>query len=313
MAKNKTISNSLLGISLFVVYIPIICFFLFIIGLSKVDAKSFDSTLIRFFNSQGTLLDRSNGNTLIHDGTVGYFLINYNFAGTIGSGSDVYIDLKPNLGFRYNPTISKLTGLDVTYNAVLSNGSVIDVSNYCNDSAHLTKTMYSSTDYGNEYRLTISCQFNSSATFSGFGIRIAPIMQSKSAITRSWFSVDNASYTNTPSDSDKIINNQNQNTNDIINNQDKNTDEIISAIEGGSLDDDTLVDDSGLNDFENKENGLIDEDNLNNISNIDISLDNNTSRFFWDLFTRIINTNSLIYGLIISILSIGIIKLILNR
>ena len=84
-------------------------------------------------------------------------------------------------------------------------------------------------------------------------------------------------------------------------------------MKGGSLKDDTPVDDRPLRDFSESEDDLIDKDNLDKVQDIDISLDTKTSEFFWDTFTRIINTNSLIYGLIISVLSLGIIKLILNR
>lgn len=52
---------------------------------------------------------------------------------------------------------------------------------------------------------------------------------------------------------------------------------------------------------------------MNSINDIDISIDSNTNDFIWDFITSAINTHTRIFGFVVTILSIGIIKLALNR
>ena len=124
---------------------------------------------------------------------------------------------------------------------------------------------------------------------------------------------NNDIISNQNSNAEAIINNQNQNTEDIINNQNSNTDKVIDSIEGDGLTNDTPLDESTKNDYESAEDKLMNEDNLNYINDIDIALDSNSSDFIWDLITRILNTHALVFGAMITILSLGIIKLVLNR
>lgn len=72
---------------------------------------------------------------------------------------------------------------------------------------------------------------------------------------------------------------------------------------------------SNISDFEDYEDA---EDILNEYTDIDfnsvqIDLDPDTNNWVWNTLTSLINTNRLVFGMVISILSIGIIKLILNR
>lgn len=91
------------------------------------------------------------------------------------------------------------------------------------------------------------------------------------------------------------------------------TNDKLDQIMGGELEDNSSVDTSGLDDFNTASDSLVNKDSLNNINKINISVDSQTNTFVWDLITRILNTHSLIFGLMITMLSIGIIKLILNR
>lgn len=67
------------------------------------------------------------------------------------------------------------------------------------------------------------------------------------------------------------------------------------------------------NDYTQNEQQLITEMNKANFTNVEIALDNNSNNFVWQTMTRLLESNALIMGLFISILSIGIIKLVLGR
>lgn len=72
---------------------------------------------------------------------------------------------------------------------------------------------------------------------------------------------------------------------------------------------------ANISDFEDYEDA---EDILNEYTDVDfnsvqIDLDPDTNNWVWNTLTSLINTNRLVFGMVISILSIGIIKLILNR
>lgn len=72
---------------------------------------------------------------------------------------------------------------------------------------------------------------------------------------------------------------------------------------------------ANISDFEDYEDA---EEILNEYTDVDfnsvqIDLDPDTNNWVWNTLTSLINTNRLVFGMIISILSIGIIKLILNR
>lgn len=99
----------------------------------------------------------------------------------------------------------------------------------------------------------------------------------------------------------------------IIANQNKNTEAILNAITGGALKNDTPLDDNELQDYEDAENNLLDEDSLSSINDITINIDSNSNEFVWSLITRMLNTHSLVFGLYITLLSLGLIKLVLNR
>lgn len=66
-------------------------------------------------------------------------------------------------------------------------------------------------------------------------------------------------------------------------------------------------------DYEENEQALLDNMSSMNLNDVSIAIDNNSSGFVWNTLTRFIQSNSLIFSMIISILSIGIIKLMLSR
>lgn len=74
-----------------------------------------------------------------------------------------------------------------------------------------------------------------------------------------------------------------------------------------------LPDDKAFNDYENAEKDLLDKVNQADLDSINIGIDSNSSNFVWDTTTRLIKSHPAVFGMFISILSIGIIKLALGR
>lgn len=99
----------------------------------------------------------------------------------------------------------------------------------------------------------------------------------------------------------------------IIANTNANTDKVVDAIEGDGLTNDTPVDKTTENEYKEAEDALLNEENLNLMDDIEISLDSNSNDFIWSMVTSIVNSHSLIFGFIITILSLGVLKLVLNR
>lgn len=80
-----------------------------------------------------------------------------------------------------------------------------------------------------------------------------------------------------------------------------------------SDEDKELPDDSKYQDYTDTENDLKDKVNEADMSVISIGIDANSSAWVWDTLTRLIQSNSIVFGMFIAILSIGIIKLALGR
>ena len=311
MEKNKIISNKILGISLCFVYIPIILFIIFIIGLSNVEAKPFDSGRIRGFDVNGSQIFSANSGFYSYSGSnFKYAIFNYNIS-NVNAGDTLTFNVKPASTFLVDNVNTHNISLTFTIQALTSSGSVIDITDSCSGSSVKT-TNYENNSFG--FTSNAVCTLAVPSALTQIAIRYViggNTTSVKSLVLNSGLTSSN--YSTDPGEGTLIIQNAIENTNNIINALDEFTQDIVDAFTGGSLDDDTPIDDSGLKDYEETESGLVDEGNLNNINNIDISLDSNTSNFFWKLFTDIINTHTLIYGLIISVLSLGIVKLILDR
>lgn len=68
-----------------------------------------------------------------------------------------------------------------------------------------------------------------------------------------------------------------------------------------------------FNDYQKAENGLFDKMKQADTNNLDVAIDGNSANFVWDTITRFYNSNALLMNFLISILSIGIIKMALGR
>lgn len=129
--------------------------------------------------------------------------------------------------------------------------------------------------------------------------------------------------------SQNIINNQNQNSQNIIDNQNQNsqneinnanqnqqqTNERLDDIKDMDISDSDkeLPDDSSYNDYNSTEQELLDKTKDADLNALDVGLDVKSSSWVWDTLTSLIQSNSVVFGMIIAILSIGVIKLVLGR
>ena len=142
----------------------------------------------------------------------------------------------------------------------------------------------------------------------------------KSQVQNSTLDTDKIT-SNADKNADKIINNNNFNTQSIISDNDANTDRIIDnynermeAILTGEVWSNVSPDESAEDTLEGKEEELADYmiDN-SDIQNLNFNVDTTTSQVIWTIFTNIVQSNQILFTTILTILLLGIVKLILAR
>lgn len=121
---------------------------------------------------------------------------------------------------------------------------------------------------------------------------------------------DGATSTDIQNQTITIINNENANTDRVIDRLYQDHQEQLEKLSAvyTAIQPDTV-------DFDNYESI---ESDLHSYTNVDlqdfeVDLDTDTNGWVWSTVTRLLNVNNLVFGMFISILSIGLIKLVLNR
>lgn len=105
----------------------------------------------------------------------------------------------------------------------------------------------------------------------------------------------------------------NSNTQAIINNNNQNAQNIQDGINNSDYNGTTEQPDStDFNSYEQKEQQL-EQMATADMTAVNVGLDGNTSNWIWTIINRILNTNPIIMGFYITILSLGVVKLILRR
>lgn len=126
------------------------------------------------------------------------------------------------------------------------------------------------------------------------------------------FSQDPISYdlnTNTLITQNQDIINQNQ----TIINQNSVTNDKLDDMLNADAEPSVKPDDEKYNDYESAEGDLLDKVNQADLTDLSIGIDANTSKWLWETLTDLLQSHSAIFGMVIAILSIGIIKLALGR
>lgn len=100
-------------------------------------------------------------------------------------------------------------------------------------------------------------------------------------------------------------------TNDKLDETNQTLDEIKDM--DISEEDKELPNDDAYQDYTEAEDDLMDAVNEADLDVLEIAIDEDSSNFVWDTLTDLITSHSLIFGTIVAVLSIGIIKLALGR
>lgn len=345
MEETEKYKNRIKGIVITITYTIIALFVLFIIGVGKAKAQVPDYN----WNTP-RLIGLSTSNNILDEGAFLVSGTNSNsitYNSNVWGGTNVYIRYRAvdsDQGTTYLAQGTYSFSYKVTFRLIGAN-SIAKVTpklhyypnnanTYGSATCDTTPTMILTQTGTNPttYEFTYSCStFNITTNVSWFAVGF------ETGIPMNYVSmIQNLKFTG-PSDTQDILNNQTQNTQDIINNQNNNTQDIINnqnqnknevinnnnantdkitgAITGPGLSEESKkpIDKDGINDYTDKEEAMINKNELDKINDIDIVIDTNSNTFIWDLITRILNTNTLVFGMVITILSIGLIKLLLNR
>lgn len=238
--------------------------------------------------------------------------------------------------FFYRSTIKvpfSNTGNSSNLNVVVSykRGSTLGDMTSCTTTQSHTITYNSTNPVANKlvtHEIAVACQgVQFSAATDGIVIRaqvdnsgtMSSAMQVKiSQIYLDQDTTDNTEITNAIDNAQQsIINNQNNNTQTIINNNNSNTQIVTDAIEdimefNGWTNENP--NETPANNHDQAEEDL--EDYLtddSDISNLDYSIDVNSSTAIWGIFNDIFTGNQIVYTGGLTILFMGLIKLILAR
>lgn len=179
--------------------------------------------------------------------------------------------------------------------------------NYCFSSYQIIKP----TNNGMYFGLQVKTNSGSvSSNYAFLGYNISALGDVTNLTQTEIQNIVTSSVNSSTSSINANIDSMEQNISDSL---DSNTDKVVDAIEGEGLEDTTPINPDKKNELEEVEEGLLDENITSSLNDIEISIDTNTNEFIWNLITRIINTNSIIFGFVLTMLSLGVLKLILNR
>lgn len=245
-----------------------------------------------------------------------------------------------NRTFSFDYSMNNIDeSLNILYNTiVLCSDSEYGVNGYSGDSSEVFNVRVSTSNY--------SCSYSNSSytggkvvfvtfeSYSSGSNSVTVYQNSNASIQLIDFVVTGNGYVNfTDYSSETLINQnshilnqndtiisqnsylieQNNNTYDMQQKEFNETQEKLDDIENMQPDTTETPDDSSYQDYSNSEEALQEFVNQADTSILDIAIDTNTSKFIWDSMTSFIKSNSLVFSMFIALLSIGIIKLALNR
>ena len=110
-------------------------------------------------------------------------------------------------------------------------------------------------------------------------------------------------------------NEHNNQQNDRIIGEQEETNQTLDEIKDMDIseEDKELPDDTEFNNYQDAEDDLMEKVEDADMSVLDVAIDVDSSNFVWETLTDLIQSHTLIFGTVIAILSIGIIKLALGR
>lgn len=295
--ENERIFTRFLGIFVFIIYLFIAICCLFIIAVSRVDAKE-NISLSQCWLGSNTGCNKT-----------------FDLSNMQGDSVAIDINNVPSGTLSFHTTLTmNLWNWQSGDSVNVGGGYVVDNTFYSCDSGNSNgcymKCPVTGTWANCEMWIDTFIAQNDVKVTSLYYLNGNTFNRTFNAIASGSATIDKSTGNLTNGSFNTAIDNQ---TNTIINNQDKNTQDIIDSIQGGSLKDNTQPDNSKLNDYDSAEKNLIDRDKLNNIDNLEVAIDSKSNTYVWDVTTRFIQSHPKIFAMVITMLSVGIIKLILNR
>lgn len=113
---------------------------------------------------------------------------------------------------------------------------------------------------------------------------------------------------------DESTNSINSNIDEMKEKQQQTNDKLDEIQNTDISDEDkTMPDDSSYKDYSSTQDELLDKTKEADLDSLDVGLDVNSSSWVWDTLTSLIQSHSVVFGMVIAILSIGVIKLVLGR
>lgn len=102
---------------------------------------------------------------------------------------------------------------------------------------------------------------------------------------------------------------------DDIKQEQEKTNDKLDEIQNTDISDSdkTMPDDSSYKDYSSTQDELLDKTKEADLDSLDVGLDVKSSSWVWDTLTSLIQSHSVVFGMVIAILSIGVIKLVLGR
>lgn len=311
---DERVSNKILVIAICPIYLCIAFFTLFVIGLASVNASfEYAVALDNLTNSELSSWSSNKENT------VGFTYINAKEQGQIrlmfmdndwineSAQSNDYVFVV-EFGGRGTPVNQlSISSYSASFSSFIKSYSLEKInSRRC--------FSYGPVDCTSSYRLIVHFYYNSSDVSANLYFKFNTFDTNDY-----WLGFyDHAKNVNINLYTEKEyqeIKRQEETNNklDGINQSQNQTNEKLDEMLGGELDDTSSVDSSGLDGYESASNGLINKDNLGKIDSLSVAIDSKSNKYVWDIVTKFIQSHTLVFSLVITMLSIGIIKLVLNR
>ncbi len=157
---------------------------------------------------------------------------------------------------------------------------------------------------GADIQITKYNLFTASSTGSNIGYALGSLIPYDLSIVESF---KNGQYMQ---NIENAIQNQTQTQHQDSLNEQQAINGITNADYNGTLEEPNKSD---YDTYQNKEDTLLGNMQSMDLNSVDIAIDANSSNFVWNTMTRLIQSHAMIFSMVISLLSIGVIKLMLSR
>lgn len=202
------------------------------------------------------------------------------------------------------------TNYDSTYIPQITNFKVILEKFTTNNTGYFSYRYHITYNYSQQLSRTYNGSYNMSCWFErnpSNGLFLQITGGNTNGNVYSYYYDNRLQYSITSSPDTQLLNEITTQNNTIINQNDRLYNEDIDNTTKQDVNTNTV------DNTQNKEDELLNISTNSNMSIVDVGIDITSSNKIWDLITRILEQNAKVMQMVISILSVGIIKLILRR